>query len=120
MRLVILNRNPSKLMQGNTIVINKIIGTKDQGHTCLQPKNSCLDCLHLHALQSFTNHIHSTRINHRHKHTKQTNKHTKNKVPIKREALKERTKGQARLNGSLKNRKCAWKGKAWLALKRWL
>jgi hypothetical protein len=35
MRLVILNRNPSKLMQGNAIVINRIIGTKDQGHTCL-------------------------------------------------------------------------------------
>jgi hypothetical protein len=35
MRLVILNRNPSKLVQSNAIVINKIIGTKDQGHTCL-------------------------------------------------------------------------------------
>jgi hypothetical protein len=35
MRLVILNRNPSKLMQSNAIVINKVIGTKDQGHTCL-------------------------------------------------------------------------------------
>jgi hypothetical protein len=35
MRLVILNRNPSKLMQGNAIVINRIIGTKDKGHTCL-------------------------------------------------------------------------------------
>jgi hypothetical protein len=35
MRLVILNTNPSKLMQSNAIVINKIIGTKDQGHTCL-------------------------------------------------------------------------------------
>jgi hypothetical protein len=35
MRLVILNRNPSKLMQNNATVINKIIGTKDQGHTCL-------------------------------------------------------------------------------------
>jgi hypothetical protein len=35
MRLVILNRNPSKLMQSNAIVINRIIGTKDQGHTCL-------------------------------------------------------------------------------------
>jgi hypothetical protein len=34
-RLVILNRNPSKLMQSNAIVINKTIGTKDQGHTCL-------------------------------------------------------------------------------------
>jgi hypothetical protein len=34
-RLVILNRNPSKLMQSNATVINKIIGTKDQGHTCL-------------------------------------------------------------------------------------
>jgi hypothetical protein len=28
-----------------------------------------------------------------HKHTKQTNKHTKNKEPIKRKPLKERTKG---------------------------
>jgi hypothetical protein len=35
MRLVILNRNPSKLMQSNAIVINKVIRTKDQGHTCL-------------------------------------------------------------------------------------
>jgi hypothetical protein len=35
MRLVILNRNPSKLMQSNAIVINKIIGTNDQGHTSL-------------------------------------------------------------------------------------
>jgi hypothetical protein len=35
MRLVILNRNPSNLMQRNAIVINKITGTKDQGHTCL-------------------------------------------------------------------------------------
>jgi hypothetical protein len=34
MRLVILNRNPSKLMQSNATVINKIVGTKDQGHTC--------------------------------------------------------------------------------------
>jgi hypothetical protein len=32
-RLVILNRNPSKLMQSNATVINKIIGTRDQGHT---------------------------------------------------------------------------------------
>jgi hypothetical protein len=35
MRLVILNRNPTKLMQSNAIVINKVIRTKDQGHTCL-------------------------------------------------------------------------------------
>jgi hypothetical protein len=35
MRLVILNRDPSKLMQSNAIVINKIIRTNDQGHTCL-------------------------------------------------------------------------------------
>jgi hypothetical protein len=35
MRLVIPNRNPSKLMQSNVIVINKVIRTKDQGHTCL-------------------------------------------------------------------------------------
>jgi hypothetical protein len=35
MRLVILNRNPSKLMQSNAIVINKVIRTKDQQHTCL-------------------------------------------------------------------------------------
>jgi hypothetical protein len=35
MRLVILNRNPSKLMQSNAIVINKVTGTKEQGHTCL-------------------------------------------------------------------------------------
>jgi hypothetical protein len=35
MRLVILNRNPSKLMQSNATVINKVIRTKDQGHTCL-------------------------------------------------------------------------------------
>jgi hypothetical protein len=35
MRLVILNRNPSKLMQSNATVINKIIRTKDQGNTCL-------------------------------------------------------------------------------------
>jgi hypothetical protein len=35
MRLVILNRNPSKLMQSNAKVINKVIRTKDQGHTCL-------------------------------------------------------------------------------------
>jgi hypothetical protein len=34
-RLVILNRNPSKLMQSNAIVINKVVGTKDQEHTCL-------------------------------------------------------------------------------------
>jgi hypothetical protein len=34
-RLVILNRNPSKLMESNATVINKIIGTKDQGHTSL-------------------------------------------------------------------------------------
>jgi hypothetical protein len=34
-RLVILNRHPSKLMQSNATVINKIIRTKDQGHTCL-------------------------------------------------------------------------------------
>jgi hypothetical protein len=35
LRLFILNRNPSKLMQSNAIVINRITGTKDQGHTCL-------------------------------------------------------------------------------------
>jgi hypothetical protein len=34
-RLVIFNRNPSKLMQSNATVINNIIGTQDQGHTCL-------------------------------------------------------------------------------------
>jgi hypothetical protein len=34
-RLVILNRHPSKLMQRNAIVINKVAGTKDQEHTCL-------------------------------------------------------------------------------------
>jgi hypothetical protein len=34
-RLVILNRNPSKLMHSNAIVINNVIRTKDQGHTCL-------------------------------------------------------------------------------------
>jgi hypothetical protein len=66
------------------------------------------------------NHVSSTCVKHKHKHTKQTNKHTKNKAPIKKEALKERTKGYARLGGSLKNTKCAWKGKAWLTLKRWL
>jgi hypothetical protein len=43
---------------------------------------------------------------------------TKNNAPIKKETLKERTKGQARSDGSLKNTKCAWKGKAWLTLKR--
>jgi hypothetical protein len=31
---------------------------------------------------------------------------TKNKAPIKKETLKERTKGQARSDGSLKNTKC--------------
>jgi hypothetical protein len=35
MRLVILDRNPSKLMQSNATVTNKVVGTKDQGHTCL-------------------------------------------------------------------------------------
>jgi hypothetical protein len=35
LRLFILNRNPSKLMQSNATVINKVIGAKDQGHTCL-------------------------------------------------------------------------------------
>jgi hypothetical protein len=35
MRLFILNRNPTKLMQSNAIVINKVIRTKDQGHTCI-------------------------------------------------------------------------------------
>jgi hypothetical protein len=33
------------------------------------------------------------RINHWHKHTKQTNKQTKNNAPIKRKDSKERTKG---------------------------
>jgi hypothetical protein len=33
--LVIVNRNPSKLMHSNAIVINKVIRTKVQGHTCL-------------------------------------------------------------------------------------
>jgi hypothetical protein len=78
MRLVILNRNPTKLMQSNAIVINKVIRTKDQGHTCLQPQSSWSDCLHLHALPSSrtTNNIHSNRINHRPQtYTKQTNKH---------------------------------------------
>jgi hypothetical protein len=46
------------------------------------------------ALQSFSDNVHSTRINHQAQaYTKQTNKHTKNNAPIKREALKERTKG---------------------------
>jgi hypothetical protein len=30
--------NPSKLMQSNAMVINKIIGTKEQGHTWLSPE----------------------------------------------------------------------------------
>jgi hypothetical protein len=37
-RLVILNRNPSKLMQSNATVINKVIRTKAQGHTYLGPE----------------------------------------------------------------------------------
>jgi hypothetical protein len=32
MRLVILNRNPSKLMQSNAIVINKVIRTRTRTH----------------------------------------------------------------------------------------
>jgi hypothetical protein len=51
-----------------------------------------------------------------HKANKQA--YTKNKAPIKKETLKERTKGHARLNRSLKNTKRAWKRKAWLTLKR--
>jgi hypothetical protein len=31
-RLVILNRNPSKLMQSNAIVINKVIRTRTRTH----------------------------------------------------------------------------------------
>jgi hypothetical protein len=66
-----------------------------------------------------SNHVRSTPINHQAQtYIKQTNKHTKNKAPIKKETLKERTKGRARSDGSLKNTKCAWKGKAWLTLKR--
>jgi hypothetical protein len=46
------------------------------------------------ALQSFSDNVHSTRINHRAEaYIKQTNKHTMNKAPIKREALKEHIKG---------------------------
>jgi hypothetical protein len=45
-----------------------------------------------------------------HKHAKQSNKQTKNNTPIKRETLKERTKGRARSSGSLKNTKGVWKG----------
>jgi hypothetical protein len=67
-----------------------------------------------------SNHVHSTRINHQAQiYIKQTNKHTKNKAPIKNETLKEHTKGQAGSDGSLKNTKRAWKGRAWLTLRRW-
>jgi hypothetical protein len=52
-----------------------------------------LKILHLHILPSsrITFNLLASIIGH--KHAKQTNKHTKNKAPIKREALKERTKG---------------------------
>jgi diadenosine tetraphosphate (Ap4A) HIT family hydrolase len=88
-------------------VINKVIRTKEH--------------LHLHTLprSRTTNNVHPNRINHRAQtYIKQIKKHTKNKAPIKKKTLKERTKEQARLDGSLKNTKCALKGKAWLILKR--
>jgi hypothetical protein len=45
--------------------------------------------LQLQALPSSSNGVHSKRINHRAQtYTKQTNKHTKNKAPNKRKALK--------------------------------
>jgi hypothetical protein len=81
-------------MQEYAIVINKVIGTKDQGHTCLYPESSCSDCLQPLALQSFSDNVPFTQINHRAQgYTKQTNKQTKNNTPVKRKALKEHTKG---------------------------
>jgi hypothetical protein len=44
------------------------------------------------ALQSFLNHVRSMRINHRAQAYKANKQATKNNTPIKRKALKERTK----------------------------
>jgi hypothetical protein len=52
-------------------------------------------------------------IGHKHTQSKQTS------ILRTKHQSKECTKGQAQLDGSLKNTKCAWKGKAWLTLKRW-
>jgi hypothetical protein len=51
-------------MQSNAMVINKVIRTKDQGHTCLQPKSSCSEPSSSYS-PKLSNHVHSTRINHR-------------------------------------------------------
>jgi hypothetical protein len=57
------------------------------------PESSCSE-YSLLALQSFSDNVHSTRINHRAQtYTKQTNKHTNNNTSIKRKILKDRTKG---------------------------
>jgi hypothetical protein len=99
----------------------KLLGQKIKD-TLAFNQSSCSEYLHLHALPSsrFSNNVHSTRINHQVQTYKADKQTTKNNAPIKRETLKEHTKGQARLDGSLKNTKCAWKRKAWLTLKRWL
>jgi hypothetical protein len=108
-------------MQSNAKWLIKLLGQKIKD-TLAFNQSVVAQNLHLHTLpcSQTTNNVHSNRINHRPQtYIKQTDKQTKNNAPIKKETLKERTKGQARSDGSLKNTKCAWKGKAWLTLKRW-
>jgi hypothetical protein len=87
MRLVILNRNPSKLMQSNAIVINKIIGTKDQDTLAFKQRVVAQIVFTFTLFQALeprtTFTLIASIIGHK---TCKANKHayTKNKAPIKR------------------------------------
>jgi hypothetical protein len=93
MRLVILNRNPSKLMQSNATVVNKVIRTKIKDTLAFNQRVVAQNTSSSYSSKapeprSFYSHQSSdTSIQ-----SRQTSI-TKNNAPIKKETLKERTKG---------------------------
>jgi hypothetical protein len=95
MRLVILNRNPSKLMQSNATVINKVIRTKIKDtlafnqRVVAQNTSSSYSSKALEPRSFYSHQSSSTSIQ-----SKQTSI-TKNNTPIKRKYLKERTKDRS-------------------------
>jgi hypothetical protein len=88
------------------------LGQKNKDTLAFNQSSCCSEYLQPIALQSFSDNVPSTRIEHRAQaYTKQTSKLRTMHQP--KETSKERTK-----IGLIPKR--AWKGKAWLTLKRWL
>jgi hypothetical protein len=115
-RLVILNRHPPKLIQSNAKCLIKLLGQKIKGTLAFNHRvvaQNIFIVILFQALEphSFYSHQPSAQA---YKANKQT---TKNNTPIKRVALKERTKGYARLDGSLKNTKRSRRKKGLVSFK---